>query len=619
MMDARDEFLSQYAASLGDIALPDCIAEQYELLSRLKDGERGVFLLRSRAGGWRAVLKTQPSGRCDSLRGEYELLLQLKHPQLPHPLAYMERDGREYLLREYIDGVSLAELVEASGPLDARRTAGIAASLCRVLEALHSAEPPVIHRDIKPGNVVLDKSGRCCLIDLGTARRHSPDKAGDTVFIGTEATAPPEQFGFRQTDVRSDIYGAGMLLRFLSTGSLEPIPRSAAPGWLRRIERRCTAFDPARRYSSAAKLMRALKLGAARTATIAAAAALALCAALAAILPGGERCVETDSQQLRAALCAELGLSDGEAIPLSRLGEVEQLILCGKDTGMTYREHSEEYDGVHDMYAVGREYGDVGDDELEIIAQCENLRILVLDFQRITDISPLAGLPLERLSLTGNRIRDASPIASCEGLVSLDLGQNPIRSAEPLAELHELRELTLDASEISSLEPLAGSALEYVSLRSVDVDDLSPLVSCGQLRTLIIGELSPGAEETLGRLVQLEELRCYSTPGLNLALLTDMTNLRRADFFGSSGLENLEALAELPRLVYLNVGDTGLNDVSPFRDFPALSELELREDPLTDLTPLLDCPYLTTLVLSGNRAALAAEQLGNAEFAVELN
>lgn len=130
--------------------------------------------------------------------------------------------------------------------------------MCRVLDYLHRQQPPVIHRDIKPQNIIIDRDGCCRLIDLGTARRFRSEQAGDTVLMGTEATAPPEQFGYRQTDQRSDIYSVGMLLRFMLGGSLEPLPRHRSYGGLAHIARRCTAFDPRRRYPSAPALLRAL-------------------------------------------------------------------------------------------------------------------------------------------------------------------------------------------------------------------------------------------------------------------------------------------------------------------------------------------------------------------------
>ncbi len=258
-MEQKERFLREYrAAVLNALSLPDFLRAQYCPESCLKDGERSVYLVRDRAG-WPAVLKIQPAGREDSLRQEYDLLREINHPQLPRPLAYLEADGREYLVREYVEGICLYDLVASQGPLSPDRVCEVAASLCQVLQDLHGRNPPVICRDIKPQNVVIDPAGRCHLIDLGAARRYRPQQQGDTVFLGTEATAPPEQFGYRQTDPRSDVYSLGMLLRYLLTGSFDPLPRIPGHARLCRLIHRCTAFDPADRYPSAGAVLRALK------------------------------------------------------------------------------------------------------------------------------------------------------------------------------------------------------------------------------------------------------------------------------------------------------------------------------------------------------------------------
>lgn len=238
-----------------------------ELFHRLRDRE-----------GRPAVLKLQPAGREDTLRVEHDLLGKLRHPQLPRPLAYLEFEGREYLVREYIEGISLAEQVDAQGPLTPAQARETALSLCRVLDYLHRQEPPVICRDIKPQNVVLDPSGCCHLIDLGAARRYRAEQREDTVFLGTQATAPPEQFGYQQTDQRSDVYSLGMLLRFLLSGSYDPLSGRPGRRTLARIIRRCTAFAPQNCYPSVRAVYRALKC--CRQRWIAAAATCGMCAPL---------------------------------------------------------------------------------------------------------------------------------------------------------------------------------------------------------------------------------------------------------------------------------------------------------------------------------------------------
>ena len=131
-------------------------------------------------------------------------------------------------------------------------------SVTEKLIFLHSLKPPVIHRDIKPQNVVVDVYGQCRLIDLGISRRFQPDSESDTLISGTRVTAPPEQFGYRQTDERSDLYSCGVLLRYVLTGEYGDKADAELDDDLRRIVSRATRFDPKERYQSAEALLRDL-------------------------------------------------------------------------------------------------------------------------------------------------------------------------------------------------------------------------------------------------------------------------------------------------------------------------------------------------------------------------
>lgn len=614
-METKELFLQEYQAQVLDsLALPPGLSAQYSVLSCLKDGERQVYLIRDQAG-WLAVLKIQPAGREDTLKQEYNLLRNLRHPQIPRPLSYLEWDGMEYLIREYVEGISLYELVAAQGPLPPAQMQAITLSLCQVLHYLHSQDPPVICRDVKPQNVVLDPTGRCHLIDLGAARLHRPEKQGDTVFLGTQITAPPEQFGYQQTDQRSDIYSLGMLMRFLCTGSFDLPPSGAEPGFLRRVIRRCTAFDPQNRYSSVQAVCRALNhrrhhWGAA---AVAGAACIAILFGLLWDNPGN---VQPQSSLLEDALRQELQLDAGEPIPTERLGEIEQLLVCGQVLSGSLQEHEELISFAHDHYTVETAHGDITDEDLKLLAKCTNLRVLVLDYQQITDLSPLADLSLQYLSLTGNQVSNLTPLSGMEELRVLDLGENPVRSVEVLADLTALQEVTLEATGITSVEIFAGSGIQSLNVRSTWISDFSPLESCPSLSRLIIGELPSGAVETLAGLTNLEELRLYSTSEVDLSCFAGFRKLRDLDLYGST-ISHPEALALLPNLRFLNLGETGVSDLSFLTQLPAMTDVDLREDPLTDLTPLLDCPWPSLLTLSKQHQPLAQEQLPDASFQIQ--
>lgn len=614
-METREQFLREYQAQVLDkLVLPPGLREQYSPQACLKDGERQVYLVHDQTG-WPAVLKLQPTGREDTLRQEYDLLRGLRHPQLPQPMAYLEWEGKEYLIREYVDGVSLHEQVTAQGPLSPDKVREVALSLCQVLSYLHSQTPPVICRDVKPQNVVMDPTGRCHLIDLGAARCYRPEQQGDTVFLGTQVTAPPEQFGYQQTDQRSDLYSLGVLMRFLLTGSFEPSKQDIGPNDLCRVIRQCTAFDPKNRYTSAGAVYRALKYRWQRRGA-ATAAGVACAAIIFGILWGSAAEAQPQSSLLEDALRLELQLENGEPIPIERLGEVEQLLVCGETLMGTLQEHEEQVGFAHDRYAVETTHGDIGDGDLELLAQCTNLRVLILDYQQITDLSPLADLPLEYLSLTGNQISDLSPLVGQTELRVLDLGENPVRSVEVLAGLTALQEVTLEATGITSVETFEGSGIQSLNVRGTWVTDFSPLESCPSLSRLVVGELPSGAVETLAGLTGLVELRLYSTQEVDLSHFAGFQKLQDLDLYGCTLLHS-ETLTHLPSLRLLNLGETGVNDLSFLTEMPAMTDIDLRNNPLTDLTPLLDCPWLTLLTLSPRHQPLVQEQLTQAPFQIQ--
>ena len=169
------------------------------------------------------------------------------------------------VVMEYVAGETLAQLVERVGPSPAIGCE-VMPKVCDAVSQLHAAfDPPLIHRDLKPGNVMLS-GGTPVLIDFGIARTYKEGSESDTRHFGTRAYAPPEQFGFGQTDVRSDVYALGMLLWFCLTGK-DPDAASRVGGYahpaipepLREVVSIAGSLDPAARYQSAGEMARALR------------------------------------------------------------------------------------------------------------------------------------------------------------------------------------------------------------------------------------------------------------------------------------------------------------------------------------------------------------------------
>ena len=151
---------------------------------------------------------------------EAQLLANLHHPYLPqvHDFFQDGHSGRYYLVMDFVEGETLEEMLTRQGTLteDVVRVWG--SQLCDVLHYLHQQSPPIIFRDLKPGNIMLDKNSQIKLIDFGIARFFKPAQTKDTQVIGTPGFAAPEQYGQGQTDTRSDVYGLGVTLLTLLTG-----------------------------------------------------------------------------------------------------------------------------------------------------------------------------------------------------------------------------------------------------------------------------------------------------------------------------------------------------------------------------------------------------------------
>lgn len=200
----------------------------------------------------------------------------LRCPNLPRIVDCWHDGRRVNVVMEWLDGQTLEELVAAVGPgVELAREA--VTQLAAAVEVLHGGlgqDAPVIHRDLKPANVMVVGGAHgvartFVLIDLGIARTWREGAEADTARLGTRAYAPPEQFGFGQTDVRSDVYALGAVLYFCLTGT-DPAPgktaaqlvaRDDVPGELGLVVAKAMSFDPEARYAGATEFAAAVAAG----------------------------------------------------------------------------------------------------------------------------------------------------------------------------------------------------------------------------------------------------------------------------------------------------------------------------------------------------------------------
>jgi len=205
-----------------------------------------------------------------NFRQEALMLARLDHANLPTVTDHFSDGGKQYLVMDFIEGETLVERLnrEGGGPLPADEVVNWAEQLCRVLEYLHGQSPPLIFRDLKPGNVMVTPDGTIKLIDFGIVRIFKPGKTTDTAYFGTTGYAPKEQYGKGQTDARSDVYALGATLHHVLTG-VDPGNTPFYFEDVRRLNKRvpvhvsdcvmkALADDPADRWQSAAEMRSAL-------------------------------------------------------------------------------------------------------------------------------------------------------------------------------------------------------------------------------------------------------------------------------------------------------------------------------------------------------------------------
>ena len=185
-------------------------------------------------------------------RDVYEQLASVRIEGVPAVKECVADEGKLIVVEEYVQGRSLKQVLDEHGLLNAEQAYEIAVQLADVLVRLHQLEPAIVHRDIKPSNIIIEKNGHVNLIDFNAARHVNADKNEDTRMLGTVYFAAPEQFGFGQSDERTDIYGLGATINYIMTG--DKPGAGIAECRFSDILKKCLMVDAKDRYQSAEEL-----------------------------------------------------------------------------------------------------------------------------------------------------------------------------------------------------------------------------------------------------------------------------------------------------------------------------------------------------------------------------
>lgn len=185
----------------------------------------------------------------------YEIYTEIKKLDIlniPKIYEIIDMNDQVVIIEEYINGHSLKEILDECKTLPEIKVVEYILDLIEILDGLYCNSSVIVHRDIKPSNIMISNDGILKLIDFDISRIHKTDKPADTNILGTYGYAAPEQFGFNQTDIRTDIYSIGATMNILLTGKL-PV-EELYKGKLSKIISKCIELDPNKRFQSTGEL-----------------------------------------------------------------------------------------------------------------------------------------------------------------------------------------------------------------------------------------------------------------------------------------------------------------------------------------------------------------------------
>lgn len=606
--------------------LPEDMQEHWTVYECLKESEdSSTFLVKETVTGILCVLKWGRNRQAEFLRNEMEIMEKMADRKLsgiPKTYRIFEENGEVYLVREYIEGMSLAQMVLQKGGISEAEICRISRKICQTAEQFQNPDEPMIHRDIKPENIVVTPGGEVVFIDFGTMRSYKKDGSRDTFVVGTRGTAAPEQYGYTQTDQRTDVYAIGQTMLYMVSESYEKnqLSECAVSRRMKKIIEKACSFEPDKRYGDAAQLRRAVEKCQANNRKKVyqkAGAVFGLIAAgyiLAIFSPDGtvieNKRIETAEQsaaeeQIQAeitfreelieeAVRKELGLSKTDKITASMLEDVRKLRIVGKeilDDEDTFWGEGHHVDGKDSSFGSVR--GNITD--LSDLAQMVNLEELALCNQKIEDISGLKELPLKKLYLSKNMITDFSVLLNLIDMDTLCIMENPAENLSVIGECTGILRLNIQGMNLTDIDFLKNLSLDYLDMSNVEVENniFEPLTEMKKLDTLCMCDVNEAAAETLSQMSTLKALFMWgdSTILENLKPLKGMTQLETLAF--TTQISSLEGIEQFPSLNFLSVNFSLVKDLSPVTGAKNLQVIDISNADIKNFEPLFGHSGLT--------------------------
>ncbi|MBQ7834810.1 MAG: protein kinase [Ruminiclostridium sp.] len=633
-MNINEIFNEKYSSSH---TLPDKITLKYNIVSCLKyTEERHVYLITEKETGRKLILKCGTGKSGELLLREYNIISELmangaECNMLLLPVEYFCIENTHYYIREYAEGKTLASRVEKGVNFNEKDSFDIIAQLCKEIHVLHTQNPPVICRDINPRNVLICNDGSLKIIDFDSARHFNKTATSDTNCVGTKEMAAPEQFGYTQTNVRTDIYVLGMLLLYISTGTYDRY--TEMPDKLKKIVAKSTAFNPEDRYPSALRMYKALISKPKKKAFVSVIAVImvALTVIGAVIFTNKSNFSPVSfinsslfrkeavftSSEIEQAVRLQLEKTEDEPLYMDEVAEVDTLIISG------FRIFSS-WDALDTLHNDGIEsYGAMLRDEsplpLSDLKMLTGLKYLALEKKGLTEMPDLSGLELKKLSLMDNELVYVDGIEQCEKLETVLLSGNyNLCDITPLEQLPLLTELNLSCCvSLQSVDPVVNLPLEHLYMNYTDVKHVENIDRLDKLKVLRFANLDRETIEKLPGIKTIEELDIAECDALTgMSDFVGLDNLETIFIGDCKNFTSLDSISKLEKLRFITIHNTPLAEIPEEIAETRLENINLSNNKITDYTPLGKISGGSTLYLDDEAQGIAAEQLADANISI---
>ncbi|MBS7526924.1 protein kinase [Fusibacter paucivorans] len=462
---------------------------------------------------------------------EYEFLSKLDHPGIPKIIDIETDHDRTIIIEEFINGKTLNTYISEDEHFTEKKLLDLFLKTCRVLSYIHAQIPAIIHKDIKPENIMVNDNGDVKLIDFGSARQFNENKSSDTMLLGTHGYAAPEQYGFKQTDQRTDIYSLGITMNEVINQSQMTVGKP-----LKKIILKCIEVDPDQRFQSVDEIIDMLcllkKIKNQRKKYIAGFAGILVLLVAGILLynPFGTADIYHFNSEIVAEAVSDQLDKEVDEITYEDLNRITAINIWGEqiikdDDELTWESNPGNY--VTRYSVNGQVYAERGSIEtLEDFSHMQNLHTLQLVKQNISDLSSIENLRLVHLFLNDNNISDISALQNMKSLYTLEIGGNPVSDFSTVAALDTIGELDISDTLCRDLSFLSDNIhLKMLIAKHINIEELEFLLPLYNLETLNLQYNNITNCEAIKALEKLKELNIGNNPVKDISFINQMDSI----------------------------------------------------------------------------------------------